>query len=380
MIHTQRRGAKLQPLSTVLILCIVIVRGYSDTGIIAPFHQKDLKASSFSDDGLSKYELQRADDEDRRAIELVKKAKALSAKIAALKSRRSVAVNVPIDALEWAQEDFARSLAGVRGTSLGFENEASRTNKYGKRGHPRHPLHLKIKRIVAAMVSKEKADALIPKEREDKNVLQDDEKLAKDDGIIADSLSSWMEHHIPSLAASEAHEKQPAKHKAQAMASQSGGDDDDDIHVRIEGGCNTGCAPTCCSSSSSEGSLVNLITSIVNQEIGSPGLNGVNGVPGTAGPPGPPGPPGAPGPAVKVGARSAAAPLTRCCATDALLCNRSPSLLYTDGGGLGPCVAQRRRATAAPPRSPCPSLARTDGGVLGPCVTQRADPGRRRAR
>jgi hypothetical protein len=281
----------------VLAICLIspFVCGYSGAGIGLE-HDGDLRtgslvASSVSEDELSRSELQRAAVEDSRAEDLVRRAQALALKISKLKAlkshapRPSDATKISPLALEWARKDISESIA-TGDLDRPFEKKAVHKS-FGKRGHPRHPLRLKIKRVISS---------LIPKAIDGQHILHDDEALAKDDGIIAASLSSWM-RRTGLMQGSGPNSPKPKA--AQQMASSSSGNgDDEDIHVRIEGGCNTGCAPKCCSS---DNTLVNLITSIVDKEMGTPGLNGINGVPGISGPPGPPGPPGPTGPAVKVG-------------------------------------------------------------------------------
>jgi hypothetical protein len=255
----------------------------------------NLLAAGLSEDAMSHKELERAALEDRRATSLVRRAKALSLKIAKLRSMRS-APSVSSKALSWAMRDLSRSLNQVEGRRL-VRFGSLHGNDYGRFGHPRHPPHLRSKIARSALDSK--LHDRTPELPESSHILEQDAELAKDDGIIAGSLSAWLSHHqtLASTLAPSAPQPRsvlaPRNEQKMASAEQA----DDDIHVRVEGGCHSQCAPKCCSS---EGSLVNLITSIVSKEIGTPGLNGINGIPGSAGPAGPPGPPGPPGPAVQV--------------------------------------------------------------------------------
>ena len=292
-----------RPFSGVLLLLLASAIAIAEAS-------PDVLVSINNKEAHSHAEYIRAEKEDARAQALVSKATLLAAKIAKLRAARdklyasepapsepapsekpgvhlrrqkvqpSVAT-LSAAALSWAVDDIRRTMAPVekrgkmkRGKVLRSSRElARRKASYSSRDSDENARDSRLLDFSDHVRDKPQViyeqRSRTPRERVSRarDIFRDDVRLAREDSPVLSARKILREDE--KIARDDGIVEPPA------MPSLSS---DDDIHVKVEGGCQSACAPTCCNQG-----LVNLITSIIDKQVGQPGLNGINGLNGVAG-------------------------------------------------------------------------------------------------
>jgi hypothetical protein len=227
-------------------------------------------AQSISEAAQSQNEYLRARLEDKKANELIMRAKLLSSKIANLSRLKAPgSASVSDAALTWAMKDVASSMNQANKRRHAIRIARLRRALGALRPLTRTNIPYRVKKL------KKNADYSYSK-----RMLKDDEKIAIDDGIIRSAVFSkaksnprWRKQ---SLRVSAVHHVSLDNLAANDAANDGHDENEDEIHVRVVGGCHSGCAPSCCNNDA----LVHLIEQIVTKDVGSPGATGPSGIPG----------------------------------------------------------------------------------------------------